>query len=55
MHLTEDDTPDYGLPWLFNGVAPANRHSYFGFPDENYLKTNDDILTLRVEHDFSPN
>jgi catecholate siderophore receptor len=54
-HLSENDTPDYGLPWLFNGVAPANRHSYFGFPDENYLKTNDDILTLKVEHEFSPN
>jgi catecholate siderophore receptor len=54
-HLSEDDTPDYGLPWLFNGVAPANRQSYFGFADENYLKTDDDILTLRVEHDFRPN
>ncbi|HMG86753.1 MAG TPA: TonB-dependent siderophore receptor [Terracidiphilus sp.] len=54
-HLSENDTPDYGLPWLFNGVAPANRHSYFGFADENYLKTNDDILTLKVEHDFKPN
>lgn len=53
-HLSEDDTPDYGVPWLFNKPAPANRRSYFGFPDENYLKTNDDIMTLRVEHDFSP-
>jgi len=55
VHLSENDTPDYGLPWLFNGVAPADRHSYFGFPDENYLKTSDEILTLRVRHDFSPN
>jgi catecholate siderophore receptor len=54
VHLSEDDTPDYGLPWLFNKVAPADRHSYFGFPDENDLKTNDDILTLKVEHGFSP-
>ncbi|MGB6194045.1 MAG: TonB-dependent receptor [Terracidiphilus sp.] len=54
-HLSENDTPDYGLPWLFNGVAPASRHSYFGFPDENYLKTNDDILTLKVEHNLKPN
>jgi len=54
VHLSENDTPDYGLPWLFNHVSPANRHSYFGFPDQNYLKTNDDILTLKVEHDFSP-
>lgn len=53
-HLTEDDTPDYGLPWQFNHLAEANRHSYFGFADENYLKTNDDILTLKVGHDFRP-
>lgn len=53
-HLTENDTPDYGLPWQFNHLAGANRHSYFGFEDENYLKTNDDILTLKVEHDFRP-
>ena len=56
VHLTESDTPDYGLPWLFNGVAPGPiRHHYYGFPDQNYLKTNDDILTLKAEHEFSPN
>jgi catecholate siderophore receptor len=56
MHLTESDTPDYGLPWFRNELAPGvNRHSYFGFQDENYLKTNDDIVTLRAEHEFSPN
>jgi len=54
VHLSENDTPDYGLPWLFNELSPANRHSYFGFPDANYLKTNDDIMTLRVRHEFSP-
>jgi len=54
-HLSEDDTPDYGIPWLFNKPAPADRHSYFGFASENYLRTNDDILTLRARHDFSPN
>ncbi len=53
-HLSADDTPDYGIPWLFNKPSPANRHSYYGFRDENYLKTNDDILTLRVQHEFAP-
>ena len=52
FHLTESDTPDYGLPWFFNGLAPANRHSYFGFPDQNYLRTSDDIITGKVDHDF---
>jgi catecholate siderophore receptor len=54
FHLTENDTPDYGLPWFYNKLAPGvNRSSYFGFPDENYLKTNDDIVTARVEHVFN--
>jgi catecholate siderophore receptor len=55
VHLQENDTPDYGLPWFNNTVAPgAIRHKYYGFSDENYLQTNDDILTLKVEHEFSP-
>ena len=55
VHLQESDTPDYGLPWFNNAVAPGPiRHSYYGFPDENYLQTNDDILTLKVDHEFSP-
>jgi catecholate siderophore receptor len=54
VHLGENDTPDYGLPWLFNALAPAQRQSYYGFRDANYLRTSDDIMTLRVEHDFTP-
>jgi catecholate siderophore receptor len=54
FHLTEDDTPDYGLPWLFNKLSPAGRHSYFGFPDANYLRANVDVLTGKVDHDFAP-
>ena len=55
VHLQENDMPDYGLPWFNNAVAPGPiQHKYYGFPDENYLKTNDDILTLRAEHEFAP-
>jgi len=53
FHFTESDTPDYGLPWFENGLAQGvNRHSYFGFPDENYLRTNDDVITLKAGHTF---
>jgi len=56
LHLQDWDTPDYGVPWLNNTVAPGPiRHNYYGFPNENYLDTNDDIMTLRAEHEFSPN
>ena len=55
VHLTESDTPDYGLPWLYNQLAPGvNRHSYFGFADENFLRTSDDIVTARADHDLTP-
>jgi catecholate siderophore receptor len=53
FHITESDTPDYGLPWFENGPAHGvSRHAYFGFPDEHYLRTDDDILTLRASHSF---
>ena len=56
FHFTESDTPDYGLPWFMNGLAHGvNRHAYFGFPDTNFLRTNDDILTLRANHTFADN
>ncbi len=53
FHQSEDDTPDYGIPWLFNGPAPVARNNYYGFPDANFLRTNDDILTAKVEHDVN--
>ncbi len=56
FHFTESDTPDYGLPWFFNGLAPGvNRHAYYGFPDTNFLRTNDDVITLRTNHTFHNN
>jgi catecholate siderophore receptor len=53
LHFTESDTPDYGLPWFENGVAPGvDRHAYFGFPENNFLRTNDDIVTLKASRVF---
>jgi len=52
-HQQADDTPDYGIPWLFNGPAPVDRNNYYGFHDGNYLRTEVDIATAKLEHDFS--
>jgi catecholate siderophore receptor len=52
-HQQADDNPDYGVPWLFNGPAPVERSSYYGFPHGNYLKTDVDIATVKAEHDFT--
>jgi catecholate siderophore receptor len=56
MHFTERDTPDYGVPWFYNTVAPgAIRHNYYGFPNDNYLHTSDDVVTAAFNHQFSEN
>ncbi len=55
VHQSADDNPDYGIPWLFNGPAPVDRDNYYGFQNGNYLRTYDDIGTVKAEHDFNRN
>lgn len=53
FHMQEDDIPDYGIPWYFGQAAPVPRHNYYGFAHDNFLRTNVDIGTIRVEHDLN--
>lgn len=53
FHIQEYDTPDYGLPWLYKSPAAVSRSNYYGFPDSDYLRTNVNIGTVRLEHDFN--
>jgi catecholate siderophore receptor len=55
FHQNADDNPDYGIPWLFNGPAPVPRQDYYGFKNGNYLRTYDDIGTVKAEHDVNRN
>jgi catecholate siderophore receptor len=48
----EDDIPDYGIPWFFDHPAPVDRKNYYGLTHGNYLKTGDDVGTVKLEHDF---
>jgi len=52
LHESENTTPDYGLPYFGPAVVPVDHSTYYGFASENYLKTNPDIVTGKVEHDF---
>jgi catecholate siderophore receptor len=54
-HLQEYDTPDYGLPWLNGRPAPVARNNFYGYPNNDYFRTNVDIGTVKLEHDFSEN
>ena len=50
LHAGADDTPDYGIPFLFNSPSPVERRNYYGFEHGNYLKTNVDMGTVKFEH-----
>jgi catecholate siderophore receptor len=53
FHQSANDVPDYGIPWLFDRPAPVRRENYYGFKENNFLRTNVDIGTVRLEHDFN--
>jgi catecholate siderophore receptor len=50
---TEDNVPDYGLPYLFGKPAPVNSSNFYGLTDEDYERTLTHIFTLRVDHRFN--
>jgi catecholate siderophore receptor len=53
LHEGENDLPDYGLPYFGAGaLSGISRSNYYGFSEGNYFRTNPDIVTGRVEHDF---
>jgi catecholate siderophore receptor len=52
-HLQSYDTPDYGIPWVNGAPAPVARGNFYGFKDDDYFRTNVDIGTAKVEHDFT--
>jgi catecholate siderophore receptor len=63
LHQTEYDVPDYGLPWLYPTSANGNRsiaepaqvahNNYYGFTRGNFLRTNVDVATAKLEHDLN--
>jgi catecholate siderophore receptor len=53
FHQAANDIPDYGIPWLWNGPAPVDRHNYYGFEDGNFLRTYAGIGTARLERDLN--
>ncbi|HWD50475.1 MAG TPA: TonB-dependent siderophore receptor [Rhizomicrobium sp.] len=53
LHQSEDNLPDYGIPFLFDEPAPVSRKTFYGLPEDDKFGANVDVLTGRVEHKFS--
>ena len=59
FHQSEYDLPDYGLPYyrvIGQQLAdPVNvdRSNFYGFKNRDFLRTNADIGTAKIEHDIT--
>src|SRR6202012_4774733 len=51
FYQTDDDTPDFGIPWYFGKPAPVPRNNYYGFRSDRE-RTGANIGTVRLDHDF---
>ena len=50
---TEDNVPDYGIPYLFGQPAPVDRSNFYGLADEDFEKVLLNIFTARLDHRFN--
>lgn len=65
FYMNQNDTPDYGVPWVpatQNALAahrdqpsPESWHKWYGLVDRDYDDTDTSMLTGEVEHDFNEN
>ena len=45
-------SPDYGIPFIDGAPAVVRRSNFYGLANYDSTRTNTDIGTLRLEHDF---
>jgi catecholate siderophore receptor len=63
FHLSQDNLPDYGIPWVpatntalsgyGNQPPPVNYENFYGLRARDYEKTETNIGTVKVQHDAS--
>lgn len=53
MKQASENTPDYGLPWLFGRPADVARDNFYGF-ESDFIDTDADISTLQLLHELTP-
>jgi catecholate siderophore receptor len=63
FHLGQDNLPEYGIPWVpvntnpelaayAGGRPPVDQSNFYGLTTRDYEKTNTNLGTLQVDHDF---
>jgi catecholate siderophore receptor len=53
QHLTQDNVPDYGLPWAaIESAAQVDQTSFYGLQNYDYEQIDSDVATATFEHDL---
>ncbi len=63
LHLSQDNIPDYGIPWVptnniplknyRNEAPPVDFSNFYGLRARDYEKIDTDIVTGEIKHDFN--
>ena len=53
FHESENNLPDYGIPFIDGVPAHVDRNNYYGLVNYDSTRTNTNIGTIRFEHDLS--
>ncbi|RNF86081.1 TonB-dependent receptor [Montanilutibacter psychrotolerans] len=63
FHLEQDNVPDYGQPWVPGTnnaipasrdlISPVDRSNWYGLLGRDYEKTETDMATVSIQHDFN--
>ena len=55
FHQQEDNIPDYGIPFVAGQPAPVDRSNFYGLVNYDRNKTNVNIVTGKLSHEFNEN
>lgn len=53
LHQSQNDIPDYGIPFVFGKPVPVARETYYGLPEDDRTRARVDIGTLLFKSQFS--
>ncbi len=55
FHLSQDEIPDRGVPFINGRPAPVDRSNFYGIKNRDYYEATVDIVSAEVKHRFNEN
>jgi catecholate siderophore receptor len=52
LHQSEDNIPDFGIPFINGEPAHVSHKAFYGLPSDDRVKSTVDVVTGTAKHDF---